>query len=203
MSKLLGLLAMGLAVAGCAQDSSTDEVTTSDQPILGGQNTTKGQFPDVVAVEANLGGSCGYLCTGTLVAPDLVLTAAHCVSTQQVALPPSEDGCGITLTQSELTAGLSIHVDATGVWGTGDPGITYGAANSASDPLFTQPGNPDLGLIWLGTPITDRDPSPVNFDATKAPIGLSATLVGFGVDNTGSAGRENVVFNKQSTSCAP
>ena len=42
-------------------------------PIVGGTNADAGQWPDAVAVI----GTGGY-CTGTLIAPDVVLTAGHC-----------------------------------------------------------------------------------------------------------------------------
>lgn len=43
-----------------------------DTSIYGGEQSDPGEWPAVVAV------ATGKLCTGTLVAPDLVLTAAHC-----------------------------------------------------------------------------------------------------------------------------
>lgn len=44
-------------------------------PIVGGEPTDPGEFDGVVAVVAGSG-----LCTGTVVAPRLVLTAAHCLA---------------------------------------------------------------------------------------------------------------------------
>ncbi|MBK8718514.1 MAG: trypsin-like serine protease [Deltaproteobacteria bacterium] len=49
-------------------------VGTSIDPIIGGQVTEPGEFDGVVAIQAGNG-----LCTGTVVAPRLVLTAAHCL----------------------------------------------------------------------------------------------------------------------------
>ena len=43
-------------------------------PIVGGTNTRSRDWPDVVAVLGTKG-----LCTGTLIAPDVVLTAGHCI----------------------------------------------------------------------------------------------------------------------------
>ena len=43
-------------------------------PVIGGTSVARGVWPDVVAVLGNTGA-----CTGTLIAPDVVLTAGHCV----------------------------------------------------------------------------------------------------------------------------
>jgi secreted trypsin-like serine protease len=45
-------------------------------PVVGGTTVPPGGFPDVVLVVAPMA-----LCTGTLVAPDVVLTAGHCIDT--------------------------------------------------------------------------------------------------------------------------
>ncbi|MBC8115478.1 MAG: trypsin-like serine protease, partial [Candidatus Saccharimonas sp.] len=42
--------------------------------IVGGVDTDPGEFPDCVAV----GSETGWCCTGTLVAPNVVVTAGHC-----------------------------------------------------------------------------------------------------------------------------
>ncbi len=43
-------------------------------PVIGGTSVARGAWPDVVAVLGTTGA-----CTGTLIAPDVVLTAGHCV----------------------------------------------------------------------------------------------------------------------------
>ena len=46
----------------------------SPAPIVGGDKVASGRWPDVVAVIGHAG-----VCTGTLIAPDVVLTAGHCI----------------------------------------------------------------------------------------------------------------------------
>ncbi len=53
---------------------------TAPPPIVGGTDAAPGAWPDVVAVL----GEGGALCTGTLLAADLVLTAAHCIEAHPV-----------------------------------------------------------------------------------------------------------------------
>ena len=63
---------LGIAHAAPAGLTSTP---TAPQPIVGGEPTEEGEFDGVVAIVAGSG-----LCTGTVVAPRLVLTAAHCLA---------------------------------------------------------------------------------------------------------------------------
>jgi len=63
------------------------ELRTRQQAIRDGREAMDGEFPALVGVRSveSLGGA-GKLCTGTLIAPNLVLTARHCVA--------QASGCG-------------------------------------------------------------------------------------------------------------
>jgi len=56
--------------------SSIAAAGSIDQPVVGGTTVPAGAFPDVVLVVAPMA-----LCSGTLIAPDVVLTAGHCIDT--------------------------------------------------------------------------------------------------------------------------
>src|SRR5687767_352154 len=60
-----------LALAGCTSELADTESTA--QPIIGGFATDA--YPSVVKIESTTG-----LCSGTLVSPTVILTAAHCVN---------------------------------------------------------------------------------------------------------------------------
>lgn len=67
-------LVLGFAPAGTEAPLDLSIPAQPPQPILGGEPTGPQEFDGVVAVVAGHG-----LCTGTVVAPRLVLTAGHCL----------------------------------------------------------------------------------------------------------------------------
>lgn len=154
--------------------------------ILGGTATAVGDFKSVVAVR--LGGG---LCTGTLIDKEWVLVAAHCVTPSLLGLT----------TQAEVTAQTKVVFDTVDVRAAG--GIVVNAKQTIPHPMFDAESivGHDFGLIQLVTPVTDRTPSLVNFDAAAAPVGITVTLVGYGKTEAGSAGKQYVLRNRTSESC--
>jgi uncharacterized protein (TIGR03382 family) len=65
-------VAVSLLLAGCAVEGP--DVSSNEAPIIGGTVVPAGNWRDTVAVIGAQGS-----CTGTLIAPDVVITAGHCL----------------------------------------------------------------------------------------------------------------------------
>jgi uncharacterized protein (TIGR03382 family) len=77
-SPLLNTAAMQLSklVLSALLVTSAAQAGTPEHPVVGGTTVPAGAYPDVALVIAPMA-----LCTGTLIAPDVVLTAGHCIET--------------------------------------------------------------------------------------------------------------------------
>jgi hypothetical protein len=157
MRNLIGLIA-GLALI----------VSTPAWAIVGGATpSTDGVGRSVVTIV----GSRGNFCTGTLIAPDLVLSAAHCV------------GPGATYKIVEY--GADRQPQLRGVKRVADhPGF-----NMAT--MLAHRATADVSLQQLETPKTN--PSPIGAPTLPLAAGNSFTIAGVGVTVRGDGKSGGVV----------
>ena len=157
------VLACALAAAGC--DATVPE-SSATAPVIGGSDAPPGKWPDVAAVMFPIDGEVP-LCTGTLVAPTVVLTAGHCYDRSSGVLPDS-----VLIGTSSLSRpgeGETIPIAR---------GYVYPAPATSED----------LAVLILARPST-RPPRQIVDGWARADLvnGAAISLVGFGaIDRAGS-----------------
>lgn len=163
-----GLLALTLlptvALAGEPDLQSGDD---HDPSIYGGSAAEYCGWPTTVYLEIGFGA-----CTGTLVHPNIVITAAHC--------PDSDSGKGATVRFGEEFGGGERAVQAT----------------CYSNPSWTGAVGPqDYGYCLLNQPVNDVPIIPPAFgcDVSAITAGREVVIVGFGESNNGGSGSKREV----------
>jgi hypothetical protein len=162
-SRLLPIAVSILGLSACQPPRT--QYSQSKQPIIGG--TDDSGDPSVVALVMNTSMG-GALCTAEVIAPTVILTAAHCVAA-------SELGPGAT---------FAIATSASNGW---NPDPNFPAVKEVhNDPMFdgnnVQNGH-DIGIVILESPTT-LHPLPFNKSAVdQSMIGQPVRLVGYGASD--------------------
>lgn len=163
-------------LAGC----TSAEWSTATSEVVGGEVTSPGEFPGVGALMYDMGGGqLQFGCTGTLIAPNVVLTAGHC-------LDPNLVGGSVP--------GFTLSLDTFA-----DPVVTPGAMaipheQFSLDNLPAEGGFSetfDVGLVILAQPITEVAPVPMPrpVDAPELVAGMPMQIAGYGAtDAQGNGG---------------
>ena len=150
----------------CALTPLAMAISIRDDQTASPHNALAAQFP----ATGYFGTTAGQSCTATLVAPNLLLTAAHCVDSNADGNP--DDLADVYAFGLEL----NIPLDLTG--NVASIAINPGWASSAGDASF------DIAVITLSTPIASVQPALIT---SENPVGQLGAAIGYGEQGTGTS----------------
>jgi secreted trypsin-like serine protease len=157
----------GLGVCGCASFVAPGDAAVS-AIVNGAADATD---PAVVLLRATTSGSqTAAICSGTVVAPSMILTAAHCVH-------PAVVGAGASF-DVFLGSNLATQGSDTSLW-THVASTVY---DTAFDPSQLTSGH-DVGVAFLAAPVSIAPVALNQVALTNADVGSSLRIVGFGTSN--------------------
>ena len=152
--------------------------------IIRGDVAAIADFPSLAFIAARTGKDEGFACTGTVIAPRLILTAAHCVEDLHfggfTAAPAYKIATGRANPRQD-ESGAVLRVSDTHVFPGFDPGTTHGdaallvLASPTAAPAIPLAGAADIALYGGGAEVLLAGWGLTRANARSAPDTLHST----------------------------
>lgn len=181
--RALSLVLACFAVAAMALPAAAAAEPVAQASIVGGRAGSISEFPFLSFIEAREG-EHGFACTGSVVAPRVILTAAHCADDlDHGGLTPAKDyalATGVTGPREAKPENV-FHVTETHVFPGFDPGTLHGDAailildRPTSAPVLALAGEGDAALYAGGATVQLAGWGLTGPKAKEEPEGLRTT----------------------------
>lgn len=178
-------LLLAAALGACSEPGAATQSTRA--AIVKGTDSDESQNATVLVMHYDAlaaGGGAASGCTGTLLAPTLVLTARHCVSFTDDSA--ACDGKGNAVAGGKV---MGDHVPAKiyVFGGTTRPDFLSGQFDPSRGTEILSTGattlcDNDIALVVLDKPVSGADIAPIRLDANPAS-GEVVTVVGWGISD--------------------
>ena len=167
-ARLLTTVTAAACVSGCA----AERIGHAPRSIVGGELTPEGMFPATGALVDRI----GFACTGVLVAPDVVLTAAHCLDSSFLG---------------DQIPGFTLAHDANARDITVVPGLSRHQLIGFDVNIPVRDGVAqfrDLGVVLLAQPIEGIEYAvlPTADEMARLAVDATVQVTGYGVTDANS-----------------
>ncbi|HEY8078257.1 MAG TPA: S1 family peptidase [Labilithrix sp.] len=174
-------------------DAPREDVGHAQERVIGGKNSDSSQDAVVMVVWLDPSGQGLGSCTGTMLAPNLVMTARHCVSDTEETAACDQDGNpigGSGAIYGTHTASSMLVFKGTSspkFFETGNPNDVKpdGVGAKIMDDGGKSLCNHDVALIVLKDPIKGIPIAPIRLEK-DSKVGEAFTAVGWGITSTGN-----------------
>ncbi len=164
---------------------------TEYRPFIVGGQEVQADDPITKSIVVILGqsGQGEFLCTGSIIAPNVIITAAHCAS---------DENTGAAMSASALTVSYGLKVSFGQTSTQMDAAVAAGLSSRVKavrvyDGWPTQMNNPvDMGDVAIlqieGKVPNGYTPVPLLTDDSQLKAGGTVTLAGYGISDAGGSG---------------
>ncbi|MDP3238643.1 MAG: trypsin-like serine protease [Myxococcales bacterium] len=176
----LHVLVAVLAAVSCGVVVEPVEAPGRQSAALVGGTVDDGGFPQVVMLRTiftnDAGVTQGFACSGTVITPRVVLTAAHCFN--ENGGPSGYSLTGVSVHNFNVAPPTNSPLWIPAAMWRRHPGWSSGAAM-----------NFDIGLVQMAAPIADVTPTPyLNRSLLPADVTKPMAVVGYGITSSGGTG---------------